>query len=205
MSETLTRPRPMALVHAPRQDHFVRLEPLAEPHKAALGAAAAADATIWRELYPISWDREHFEATWAEHQANAAGGRVLPFAVLAGGRVVGLTSYMSIEPAQHVVEIGGTWYAPDVRGTAVNPAAKRLMMGHAFDEAGARRVVFRVDALNLRSRAAVLKLSAVQEGVLRQDRVTWTGRIRDTVIFSVLATEWPNVRDRLDARLAAPG
>jgi RimJ/RimL family protein N-acetyltransferase len=84
----------------------------------------------------------------------------------------------------------------------VNPSAKRLMMGHAF-ESGARRVVYRVDAINARSRAAVLKLGAVQEGILRQDRVTFTGRVRDTVIFSVLADEWPAVRDRLDARLTA--
>jgi RimJ/RimL family protein N-acetyltransferase len=78
------------------------------------------------------------------------------------------------------------------------------MLGDAFDS-GARRVVFRVDALNARSRAAVGKLGAVQEGILRQDRVTWTGRVRDTVIFSILADEWPAVRDRLDARLAALG
>jgi RimJ/RimL family protein N-acetyltransferase len=86
----------------------------------------------------------------------------------------------------------------------VNPAAKRLMLGHAF-ESGCRRLVFRVDAINARSRAAVLKLGAVQDGILRQDRVTWTGRIRDTVIFSVLADEWPDVRDRLDERLGAFG
>jgi len=89
-----------------------------------------------------------------------------------------------------------------VRGGAINPAAKRLMLGHAF-EAGARRVQFKIDALNARSRAAVLKLGATQEGVLRQDRVTWTGRLRDTVVFSVLADEWPAARERLDARLAA--
>ena len=89
-----------------------------------------------------------------------------------------------------------------MRGGAINPAAKRLMLGHAF-EAGARRVQFKIDALNARSRAAVLKLGATQEGVLRQDRVTWTGRLRDTVVFSVLADEWPAARERLDARLAA--
>ena len=100
-----------------------------------------------------------------------------------------------------MLEIGGTYYRPDLRGGPVNPAAKRLMMGHAF-ECGARRAVYRVDAINLRSRAAVLKLGAVEEALLRQDRITWTGRIRDTVIFSVLDHEWPAVRDRLDARLA---
>ena len=83
----------------------------------------------------------------------------------------------------------------------MNPASKRLMMAHAF-ESGARRVQYKVDAINARSRAAVLKLGATQEGILRQDRVTWTGRIRDTVVFSILADEWPAVRERLDARLA---
>ena len=83
----------------------------------------------------------------------------------------------------------------------MNPAAKRLMLGEAFDS-GARRVALNVDAINARSRAAVLKLGAVQEGIRRQDRITWTGRIRDTVMFSILADEWPAVRDRLDTRLA---
>ena len=100
------------------------------------------------------------------------------------------------------MEIGFTYYAPDVRGGAVNPAAKRLLLGHAFD-AGAQRVQFRVDAINARSRAAVLKLGAVQEGILREDKVTWTGRIRSTVVFSVLPSEWPAVRERLDTRLAS--
>ena len=80
--------------------------------------------------------------------------------------------------------------------------AKRLLLGHAFDS-GAHRVQFRVDAINARSRAAVLKLGAVQEGIQRHDKVTWTGRIRDTVHFSILAEEWPAVRERLDARIAA--
>ena len=102
------------------------------------------------------------------------------------------------------MEIGGTYYHPDVRGGAVNPAAKRLLMGEAFAR-GARRVQYRVDAINARSRAAVLKLGATQEGILRQDMLTWTGRVRDTVVFSVVADEWPTVRDRLDSRLAALG
>jgi RimJ/RimL family protein N-acetyltransferase len=121
---------------------------------------------------------------------------------MVGQDLVGLTCFSSMDAANAVVEIGGTYYHPNHRGGPVNPAAKRLMMGHAF-ASGARRVVYRVDALNARSRAAVTKLGAVQEGILRQDRVTWTGRLRDTVIFSVLADEWPAVRERLDDRLAA--
>src|SRR5204863_8898567 len=98
-------------------------------------------------------------------------------------------------------EIGATYYGPERRGGAVSPAAKRLLLANAF-ESGARRVQCKVDAINARSRAAVTKLGAVQEGILRQDRVTWTGRIRNTVVFSILADEWPGVRQRLDERLA---
>jgi RimJ/RimL family protein N-acetyltransferase len=114
---------------------------------------------------------------------------------------MGVSSYLGVDPANQALEIGGTYYHPEVRGGPVNPAAKRLLLGHAFD-AGARRVQFKVDALNARSRAAVAKLGAVQEGILRQDRMTWTGRVRDTVCFSILSTEWPEVRDRLEQRLA---
>lgn len=184
------------------ENRFVRLEPLGDQHKDALRAACEADQDIWMRLYPFSWAGEHFEPTWARFADQIAQGVTLAYAVVVDGVCQGLTCFLAPDAANAVVEIGGTYYAPDHRGGAVNPAAKRLMMGHAF-ACGARRVVYRVDALNARSRAAVTKLGAVQEGILRQDRVTWTGRLRDTVIFSVLADEWPAVRDRLDARLAA--
>ena len=192
----------MKLEPAILENTFVRLEPMAEPHREGLRAACNADQRIWTDLYPISWANEHFDPTWAKLMADQAAGNTQPYAVVAGGDVVGITTFYAIEQANSVVEVGGTYYRPEARGGAVNPAAKRLMMGHAFDS-GARRVVYRVDALNARSRAAVLKLGAVQEALLRQDRLTWTGRIRDTVIFSILADEWPAVRDRLDERLAA--
>lgn len=184
------------------ENRFIRLEPLGEVHRAGLREACAADETVWRELYPISWAPEQFDATWAAFAAAQVAGDSLNFAVMADGRCVGLTCLMAISPANASVEVGGTYYRPEVRGGPVNPAAKRLLLGAAFD-AGARRVRLNVDAINLRSRAAVAKLGAVQEGVLRQDRVTWTGRVRDTVVFSILDHEWPPVRDRLDARLAA--
>lgn len=183
------------------ENRFVRLEPMAEEHREALREACNADQEIWTDLYPFSWANEHFEPTWAKLRADQAAGHTQPYAVLAGERLVGLTTFYAIDLANAVLEVGGTYYRPDVRGAAVNPAAKRLMMGHAFD-GGARRVVYRVDAINARSRAAVTKLGAVQEGILRQDRETWTGRIRDTVIFSILAEEWPAVRQGLDERLA---
>ncbi len=186
------------------ENRFVRLEPMSAAHREELRAACDADPDIWPRLYPYSWAGERFAPTWDKLMADLAGGTTLPFAVMADGAVRGISTFYGIDAANGVVEIGGTYYHPDHRGSAVNPSAKRLMLGEAFDS-GARRVVLRVDALNARSRAAVGKLGAVEEGVLRQDRVTWTGRIRDTVIFSILAEEWPAVRDRLDARLATFG
>ncbi|MDP1874405.1 GNAT family N-acetyltransferase [Phenylobacterium sp.] len=183
-------------------NRHVRLEPMGERHRAQLQAACAADLQVWRDLYPHSMEPEHFDAGWARMMAQAAEGSWIPHAVLLEGRCIGMTSYIGPDPANASVEIGGTYYHPDHRGGAVNPATKRLMLGHAF-EAGARRVQLNVDAINHRSRAAVLKLGAVQEGILRQHRVVWTGRIRDTVVFSILAEEWPAVRAQLDARLTA--
>lgn len=184
------------------EDRFVRLEPLAETHREGLRAAADADADFFPRLYPYSWAGEHFAPSWEKVHADVAKGHTLAFAVVVDGACRGITTYYGIDRPNAVLEIGGTYYDPALRGGAVNPAAKRLLLGHAFDS-GCRRAVFRVDALNARSRAAVTKLGAVQEGILRQDRVTFTGRVRDTVIFSILDSEWPAVRARLDERLAA--
>lgn len=142
-----------------------------------------------------------FDQQWGRIAAEVTAGQTIAFAVVAEGRCQGITTYLGIDRTHKGVEIGGTYYAPALRGGPVNPSCKRLLLGHAFAN-GANRVQFRVDAINARSRAAVLKLGAVQEGILREDRITWTGRVRDTVVFSVLAREWPDVRDRLDIRLA---
>lgn len=186
------------------QNAHVRLEPLAERHCAELRAACEADPDIWRDLYPVNWAGAGFETAWDELTGRQARGEWIAFSVMVAGHCRGMTAFIRPDSANRAVEVGGTYYAPDLRGGVVNPAAKRLMLAHAF-EAGARRVQINVDALNTRSRAAVLKLGAVQEGVLRRDRVVWTGRIRDTVVFSILAEEWPAVRERLDARLGRPG
>jgi RimJ/RimL family protein N-acetyltransferase len=183
------------------ENAFVRLEPMAETHREDLRAACAADPRTWIELYPYSMLDAAFDASWARMFRDTEAGRLLPFAVVAAGRCQGMTCYIAPDVENGVVEVGGTYYAPALRGGAVNPGAKRLMLGTAF-EGGCNRAVFRVDAINARSRAAVTKLGAVQEGIMRHDRITWTGRVRDTVIFSILADEWPAVRDRLDARLA---
>ena len=182
------------------EDRFVRLEPMAEAHREDLRAACDADPATWNDLYPFSMLGEAFDVGWAR-MFGAPGPEWIGFAVMAGGRCRGMTSYLAVDQVNSVLEIGGTYYGPELRGGAVNPSAKRLLLAHAFDS-GAERVQFRVDAINARSRAAVLKLGAVQEGILRADRITWTGRVRDSVVFSILAEEWPPVRERLDTRLA---
>ena len=175
----------------------VRLDYLAEPHRDALRAACAADPDIWTRLYPYSMLGAHFDAWW---EREIGGPRIL-FAVLSPeGEVVGTTSYLNIAPADAALEIGGTYIAPSARGTRLNDAMKRLLLGAAFAD-GARRVEFRIDASNARSRGAVEKLGCKLDGILRQNRVTWTGRIRDTCVYSILADEWPAVRERLDSVL----
>ena len=185
------------------ENRFVRMEPLAERHKEELRAACAADPATWQDLYIVSMLGEAFDRAW-ERFLNDPTGKNIAFALVIDGVCRGMSSYLDVDNHHNTVEIGFTYYDPAVRGGVANPSAKRLMMAHAF-ESGAQRVQYRVDAANARSRAAVLKLGAVQEGILRRDRVTWTGRVRDTVHFSILKDEWPAVRDRLDARIGAFG
>jgi RimJ/RimL family protein N-acetyltransferase len=191
----------MELAYEPLENRFLRLEPMSEAHREDFRAACNTDETTWAALYPYSWAGEHFDPSWANLRRDIETGRFLAYAVMVEDRCAGISGYLTPDATNAWVEIGGTWYRPDLRGGPVNPAAKRLLLAHAF-AAGARRVQFKVDAINARSRAAVLKLGAVQEGILRQDRVTWTGRVRDTVHFSILKDEWPPIRERLDARLA---
>jgi RimJ/RimL family protein N-acetyltransferase len=196
----MTVPSPLVIPYVPAAGRHVTLEPLAEAHRQDLRAACEADPAIW-DLYPYSMAGEHFDPWFEGAMARAAKGVFLPFAVVVDGVCGGVTCHFP-DPPNLTTEIGGTYYRPDLRGSAVNPESKLLMIAMAFG-AGARRVGFKVDALNARSRAAVLKLGARQDGILRQDRITWTGRTRDTVIFSILADEWPSIRAGLQARLEA--
>lgn len=147
------------------ENAFVRLEPLDDVHTEPLRAACEADQEI-REIYPYSMIGAHFEPFRIRMRAEQAAGRCAPFAVMAGAICIGITCYFAIDPVHRSVEIGGTYYRPDQRGGPVNPAAKLLLLGHAFAH-GAHRIRFNVDAINARSRAAMLKLGAVQEGILR--------------------------------------
>jgi N-acetyltransferase len=189
------------LVECVLENEHVRLEPLSEGHREALREATNADRDIWTTIYPFSLEGDQFDPTWARIQRDHEAGQWIPFAVMRSGRCVGLTCYIRPEPNHRSVDIGSTYYHPEDRGTVVNPAAKHLLLGHAF-ACGANRVQFGVDALNLRSRRAMIKLGATEEGVLRRARITWTGRVSDRVIFSILAEEWPQVEAKLEARMA---
>jgi RimJ/RimL family protein N-acetyltransferase len=174
-----------AALAAPPAAGPLRLEPLEERHRAPLKAACAEDRDIWA-IYPVSFGADRFDAQF--DIILAAPGRI-NFAVIDAGRLVGMSAYLGLDSDNASVEIGSTYLRPDVRGTGLNRRLKDLMIGHAF-ASGIDRIIFRVDDRNARSKAAVLKLGAVQEGLLRKDRVTWTGHVRDTAIFSILAGEW---------------
>lgn len=191
----------MKLVPAVLENRFVRLEPFEERHREPLRAACDADPDLWRDLYYTSLGGEEFDGGWDALRAQQAKGWRIPFAVIRGGACVGLSTFITPDAKNRTVEIGTTYYRPEARGGVVNPATKRLMLDHAF-ACGAGRVAFQVDAINARSRAAMRKLGAVEEGLMRNDKITWTGRVRSSVIFSILPEEWPDVRARLDERLA---
>jgi len=194
----------MDLRAEPLDGAVVRLEPYVPALKEEVRAALDVDAAAW-DLFAQSGQGPHFESWWAGFLADMAAGTWIAYAIRrrSDDRVVGTSSFLNLRPERGVVEIGATFLHPDVRSGAVNPEAKRLMLAHAF-AAGARRVELLTDARNARSRAAIAKLGAVQEGILRRDRVTWTGHVRDSVIFSVTDLDWPAVRDGLDARLQTP-
>jgi RimJ/RimL family protein N-acetyltransferase len=193
---------------SPLPGRFIRLEPYADALKDELRLALDCDLETWT-IFSRPGFGEHFETWWSESAAAEAAGAAQNFVIrrLSDGRVVGTSSFLNPKPKDGGVEIGATFLHPDVRSGAVNPEAKRLMLAHAFEGglfgAPAHRVEFMIDVRNRLSQAAVRKLSATQEGVLRRHKVTWTGHLRDTAVFSIIAEEWPAVRDRLDARLNA--
>jgi len=182
----------------------VRLEPLGAHHLAGL-TRAGADPELWRWTLADASTPEAMAGYVEAALGEAERGESRPFATIerATGTVVGSTRFGNIAPTHGRAEIGWTWIARPWQRTAVNTEAKLLMLAHAFDVWGLDRVELKTDALNARSRAAILRLGATEEGTLRRHMRTSTGRLRDTVYFSILADEWPAVRDRLDARLRA--
>ena len=165
----------------------LRIVALAEQHREPLKAACALDADIW-SIYSVSYDPEHFDGSFDRLLSRPDW---QAFAILLADELVGMSAYLGVDRERGVLEIGNTYYVPRLRGTGFNRRVKDLMLGRAF-ACGFRRIEFRVDARNGRSQAAMAKLGAVREGVLRADRITWTGHVRDTVLYSILADEWPS-------------
>jgi RimJ/RimL family protein N-acetyltransferase len=130
-----------------------------------------------------------------------ASGAEYPFVVCVADRVVGSTRYLEVDEANRTAEVGWTWYSSEVWATHVNPAAKLLLLQHAFEDWAAIRIQFKLDSRNERSEAAVRKLGAVYEGCLRSHRVRPDGTIRDSLVFSIISSEWPKVRAGLEDRL----
>ena len=202
---TTSPPAPMKLVHQPLEGWGIRLEPYAPALYDGVRQALDIDAPAW-ELFSMSGQGAHFPSWWASIERETAAGTWQAHAIrsLSTGHIVGTSSFLNIKPARQTAEIGATFLHPSVRATAVNPAAKLLMLRQAF-ACGARRVELLTDLRNARSQAAIAKLGAVREGVLRRDRITWTGHVRDTVVFSVVDLDWPAVEAGLRQRLADLG
>jgi N-acetyltransferase len=182
---------------------LVRLEPLSRAHVEGL-SGVGLDPELWRwnPRAPLT-TREDMASYVDQALAQQASGCALPFATIerASGRVVGSTRFHSFEPSQPRIEIGYTWIAPPCQRTGINTEAKYLMLRHAFEALGCIRVELKTDALNARSRAAILRIGATEEGTLRHHMVTVSGRLRDSVYFGIIAPEWPAVRARLEDRL----
>ena len=184
------------------ENRWLRLEPFAPHLKDEVRAAIGVDEAAWSIMVSTAHG-ENFDPWWDGFVKRMADGRDTPYAVRRreDGRIVGTSSLHDLFPMHRRVELGSTFFHPDVRGGLVNPASKRLLLQHAFDS-GIVRVEIITDAINARSQAAIAKLGARREGVLRRHKITHTGRVRDTVMFSITDEDWPEVRDRLDKRLA---
>jgi RimJ/RimL family protein N-acetyltransferase len=184
------------------QGRHLRLEPLTLEHAAGL-AEVGLDDDLWKWIpTPVRTPEEMSAYVQTALQEQAAGS-VLPFALIekSSGRTIGSTRYANIERAHRRLEIGWTWVARPWQRTAINTEAKYLLLRHAFETLKCMRVELKTDSLNERSRAAILRIGARQEGIFRNHMITASGRVRHTVYFSIIDSEWPAVRARLEAML----
>lgn len=193
----------MDLIPVTLEGSVVRMEPLSLDHIAAL-SEVGLDRSLWALtsiwVSSAAEMRDYVEQALAEQRAGTA----LPFATVerATGRVIGSTRFGNYVPAHRRIEIGWTWIAPRWQRTAVNTEAKLLMLTHAFDALRCRRVELKTSARNARSRAAMLRIGATEEGTLRQHMINPDGSSRDSVYFSILDGEWPMVKERLAGMLS---
>ncbi len=184
------------------EGQYVRLEPLAKAHMAGL-AEVGLEEELWRWIPTRVRTREEMAAYIETALNEQEQGVALPFAIVekATGRAIGSTRYGNIDRTHHRVEIGWTWVARERQRTAMNTEAKYLLLRHAFETLGCVRVELKTDSLNERSRAAILRIGALEEGTFRNHMITASGRIRHTVYFSIIDSEWPAVKARLKAKL----
>ena len=185
----------------------VRLEPLAASHHDDL-CEAVRDGELWNHWYTAIPTPEGMAAEIARRLDLQAKGSMCPFAVIdpATGRAVGMTTYMNIDTTNRRVEIGSTWYRQSVQRGPLNTEAKRLLLGHAFEQLNCIAVEFRTHFFNQQSRRAIERLGAKLDGVLRSHQINphplAAGALRDTCVYSIIASEWPNVKAHLDYQLA---
>ena len=187
------------------EGHGVRLEPLRSDHLDGL-IAAATDGRLWELWFTSVPTAEQTAGYIADALAGQRQGHMLPWAVrdLATGTIVGSTRYHDIAPSIDRVEIGYTWYAESRQRSHINSACKLLLLTHAFDTLGCRLVGFRTDNFNFRSQRAIEALGAKKDGVLRHHFARRDGSVRDSVMYSIIASEWPAVRRHLEWRLSRP-
>jgi RimJ/RimL family protein N-acetyltransferase len=192
----------MTLTPVTLHGRHVRLEPLSAAHLADL-ADAGADPEIWR-WYATTHDKPEAMASFIRTALELQqSGSALPFATIdrATGRAVGSSRFANVSRVDRRAEIGWTWLNPGYQRTAANTEAKYLMLTHAFEELGCIRVEFKTDMLNAKSRAALLRIGAREEGVFRNHMLCWDGRVRHSVYYSIIESEWPNVKAGLERNL----
>jgi len=184
------------------EGRHVRLEPLSQAHQPGL-SAVGLDQELWRWIPTPVRTPEEMSAYIATALEEQVRGVSLPFALIekSSGRSIGCTRYGNIDRTHHRVEIGWTWVAQPWQRSAVNTETKDLLLRHAFETFGCIRVELKTDSLNEKSRAAILRIGAREEGTFRNHMITASGRIRHTVYFSILDSEWPAVKSRLQTIL----
>ena len=192
-------PEPVTL-----RGRHVRVEPLSPAHEPGL-IDAVKDGELWRLWYTAVPSPERMATEIARRLDLQAKGSMTPFTVFdADGRIAGMTTYMNVDPVHKRVEIGSTWYAGRVQRTPLNTECKRLLLAHAFDTLQCIAVEFRTHRLNTQSRRAIERLGAQLDGILRSHQRDAQGNLRDTTVYSIIASEWPTVRAHLDWQLHKP-
>lgn len=195
----MTWPTPVTL-----QDGDVALVPLEAGHEADL-IEAVKDGELWNLWYTFIPQPEKMGAEIARRLNLQKAGSMLPFTVMLNGKPVGMTTYMNVDAANKRVEIGSTWYRRSVQRSALNTRCKLLLLRHAFETLNCIAVEFRTHFFNHQSRAAIERLGAKLDGILRNHQVAPNGSLRDTVVYSILPGEWPAVKANLQHRLAHGG